>query len=393
MNPLIQTSWIKHPGTLEDAIKDYNEMFNVNYDTGGEFENYYKDISRRMKNRELDLLIVVNMFLTGFDATTLNTLWVDKNLRQHGLIQAFSRTNRILNSVKTYGNIVCFRDLKEEVDKAIALFGDKDAQSIVLLKTFDEYYNGYKEKDKYYPGYKEMINELTTDYPLGQPIIGEAAEKDFIRKFGAILKLRNILTSFDKFEGKEILSERDFQDYQGIYLNLYQKYRRYRDADKEDINDDIVFEIELVKQIEVNIDYILMMVEKYRKSNCKDKSILVDIDKAIGSSMQLRNKRELIEEFIKTVNIDTDVEEDWISFVNDQKEKELDSIIQEERLKPEETRAFINNSFRDGVLKTTGMDIDNILPPMSRFGGKRAKKKQTVIEKLTEFFERYFDLI
>jgi len=378
---------------LEDAIKDYNEMFNVNYDTGGEFENYYKDISRRMKNRELDLLIVVNMFLTGFDATTLNTLWVDKNLRQHGLIQAFSRTNRILNSVKTYGNIVCFRDLKEEVDKAIALFGDKDAQSIVLLKTFDEYYNGYKEKDKYYPGYKEMINELTTDYPLGQPIIGEAAEKDFIRKFGAILKLRNILTSFDKFEGKEILSERDFQDYQGIYLNLYQKYRRYRDADKEDINDDIVFEIELVKQIEVNIDYILMMVEKYRKSNCKDKSILVDIDKAIGSSMQLRNKRELIEEFIKTVNVDTDVEEDWISFVNDQKEKELDSIIQKERLKPEETRAFINNSFRDGVLKTTGMDIDNILPPMSRFGGKRAKKKQTVIEKLTEFFERYFDLI
>jgi len=378
---------------LEDAIKDYNEMFNANYDTGGEFENYYKDISRRMKNRELDLLIVVNMFLTGFDATTLNTLWVDKNLRQHGLIQAFSRTNRILNSVKTYGNIVCFRDLKEEVDKAIALFGDKDAQSIVLLKTFDEYYNGYKEKDKYYPGYKEMINELTTDYPLGQPIIGEAAEKDFIRKFGAILKLRNILTSFDKFEGKEILSERDFQDYQGIYLNLYQKYRRYRDADKEDINDDIVFEIELVKQIEVNIDYILMMVEKYRKSNCKDKSILVDIDKAIGSSMQLRNKRELIEEFIKTVNVDTDVEEDWISFVNAQKEKELDSIIQEERLKPEETRAFINNSFRDGVLKTTGMDIDNILPPMSRFGGKRAKKKQTVIEKLTEFFERYFDLI
>jgi len=378
---------------LEDAIKDYNKMFNVNYDTGGEFENYYKDISRRMKNRELDLLIVVNMFLTGFDATTLNTLWVDKNLRQHGLIQAFSRTNRILNSVKTYGNIVCFRDLKEEVDKAIALFGDKDAQSIVLLKTFDEYYNGYKEKDKYYPGYKEMINELTTDYPLGQPIIGEAAEKDFIRKFGAILKLRNILTSFDKFEGKEILSERDFQDYQGIYLNLYQKYRRYRDADKEDINDDIVFEIELVKQIEVNIDYILMMVEKYRKSNCKDKSILVDIDKVIGSSMQLRNKRELIEEFIKRVNVDTDVEEDWISFVNAQKEKELDSIIQEEGLKPEETRAFINNSFRDGVLKTTGMDIDNILPPMSRFGGKRAKKKQTVIEKLTEFFERYFDLI
>ncbi len=206
------------------------------------------------------------MFLTGFDATTLNTLWVDKNLRQHGLIQAFSRTNRILNSVKTYGNIVCFRDLKEETDKAIALFGNKDAGGIVLLKTYEEYYNGYDDKGEYKPGYAELITTLTTQYPLGQPILGEEAEKDFIRLYGAILRLRNILTSFDDFEGNEILSERDFQDYQSIYIDLYQKYRKGTDGDKETINDDIVFEIELVKQIEVNIDYILMLVAKYQQS-------------------------------------------------------------------------------------------------------------------------------
>jgi type I restriction enzyme R subunit len=245
---------------LDAAIRDYNSTFSTNYDTSSDkFQNYYKDLSLRVKNREIDILIVVNMFLTGFDATTLNTLWVDKNLRQHGLIQAFSRTNRILNSVKTYGNIVCFRDLKEETDKAIALFGNKDAGGIVLLKTFDEYYKGYDEKGEHKPGYAELIATLTTQYPLGQPILGEEAEKDFIRLYGAILRLRNILTSFDDFEGNEILSERDFQDYQSIYIDLYQEYRKGADGDKETINDDIVFEIELVKQIEVNIDYILML--------------------------------------------------------------------------------------------------------------------------------------
>ncbi len=229
---------------LEAAIRDYNSTFSTNYDTSSDkFQNYYKDLSLRVKNREIDILIVVNMFLTGFDATTLNTLWVDKNLRQHGLIQAFSRTNRILNSVKTYGNIVCFRDLKEETDKAIALFGNKDAGGIVLLKTYEEYYNGYDDKGEYKPGYAELIATLTAQYPLGQPIIGEEAEKDFIRLYGAILRLRNILTSFDDFEGNEILSERDFQDYQSIYIDLYQEYRKGADGDKETINDDIILRL------------------------------------------------------------------------------------------------------------------------------------------------------
>jgi type I restriction enzyme R subunit len=379
---------------LEAAIRDYNSTFSTNYDTSSDkFQNYYKDLSLRVKNREIDILIVVNMFLTGFDATTLNTLWVDKNLRQHGLIQAFSRTNRILNSVKTYGNIVCFRDLKEETDKAIALFGNKDAGGIVLLKTYEEYYNGYDDKGEYKPGYAELITTLTTQYPLGQPILGEEAEKDFIRLYGAILRLRNILTSFDDFEGNEILSERDFQDYQSIYIDLYQKYRKGADGDKETINDDIVFEIELVKQIEVNIDYILMLVAKYQKSNCKDKTILTTIDKAINSSIELRSKKELIERFIEQVNVSTKVDEDWRKFLHERKEADISAIIEEEKLKPEETRRFIDNAFRDGMLKTTGTAIDKIMPPVSRFGGGRAAKKQGIIEKLMIFFEKYLGLV
>ncbi|AUG59063.1 type I restriction endonuclease subunit R [Acetivibrio saccincola] len=379
---------------LEAAIRDYNSTFNTNYDTSSDkFQNYYKDLSLRVKNREIDILIVVNMFLTGFDATTLNTLWVDKNLRQHGLIQAFSRTNRILNSVKTYGNIVCFRDLKEETDKAIALFGNKDAGGIVLLKTYEEYYNGYDDKGEYKPGYAELITTLTTQYPLGQPILGEEAEKDFIRLYGAILRLRNILTSFDDFEGNEILSERDFQDYQSIYIDLYQEYRKGTDGDKETINDDIVFEIELVKQIEVNIDYILMLVAKYQQSNCKDKTILTTIDKAINSSIELRSKKELIERFIEQVNVSTKVDEDWRKFLHERKEADITAIIEEEKLKPEETRRFIDNAFRDGMLKTTGTAIDKIMPPVSRFGGGRAAKKQGIIEKLMLFFEKYLGLV
>jgi type I restriction enzyme R subunit len=348
----------------------------------------------RMKRREVDLLVVVNMFLTGFDATTLNTIWVDKNLKQHGLIQAFSRTNRILNSVKTYGNIVCFRDLQQETDEAIALFGDKDAGSIVLLKNYEAYYNGFDENGKHQSGYCELIDELQERFPLGQTIIGEQNQKDFIRLFGAVLRLKNILTAFDNFSGNEILTNRDYQDYQSVYIDLYQEFTKDKSADKEKINDDIIFEIELIRQIEINIDYILMLVAKYHASNCEDKNILVSIDKAIGSSIQLRSKKELIEHFIDTVNASTNVDEDWRRFVHEQKESDLAELINEEKLKQEETKRFIDNSFRDGTLKTTGTDIDKIMPPGSRFGGgNRAAKKQGVIEKLMKFFEKYFGLV
>lgn len=234
---------------LESAIDDYNKTFSTNFDASGKnFSNYYTDISRRMKNREIDLLIVVDMFLTGFDATTLNTLWVDKNLRMHGLIQAFSRTNRILNSIKTYGNIVCFRNLKEKVDEAVGLFGDRDASGVVLLRPYKDYLNGYDDDGKHKDGYVDLINELKDSFPIASNIIGEQNQKDFITLYGKILRLRNILLSFDEFENDDIISERDLQDYQSKYIDLYQTMRSSNDAEKENINDDLVFEVELINQ-------------------------------------------------------------------------------------------------------------------------------------------------
>ena len=380
---------------LDSAIRDYNTAFHTTFDTSADkFQNYYKDLSQRVKNREVDLLIVVNMFLTGFDATTLNTLWVDKNLKMHGLIQAYSRTNRILNSVKTYGNIVCFRDLQQATDDAIALFGDKDASGIVLLRSFDDYYSGYKDENgRYHPGYVDLLEKLEAEFPLGSEICGEQAEKDFIRLFGSILSLRNILSSFDKFEEVQSITKRDLQDYQSLYIDLYDKYRNGRDGEKENINDDIVFEIELIKQIEVNIDYILMLVEKYHDGNCEDKEILSTIRKAVDASIQLRSKKELIEQFISRVNVTSSIQGDWQQYVTEQEENDLTEIISAENLKPEETRKFIENAFRDGAIKTTGTDIDKLMPPVSRFGGgNRAKKKQSVIEKFKVFFDKYFGL-
>ena len=377
---------------LDSAIMDYNLMFHTNYDTSGDkFQNYYKDVSLRMKNKELDILVVVDMFLTGFDATTLNTLWVDKNLRMHGLIQAFSRTNRILNSIKTFGNIVCFRDLQAETDEAIALFGDKDASSVVLLKDFDSYYNGYDDEKGHRKGYTEMVEELEDRFPLGQPIKGEQNQKDFIMLFGSLLRLRNILTAFDEFEGKDLLTERQMQDYQSIYIDLYNEIKP-PEEDPENINEDIVFEMELIRHIEVNIDYILMLVAKYHEGNCEDQEIVGDISRAIQSSLQLRSKKELIENFIAYAKAG-DIYKQWHAYVEQQKEEELTNIITEEKLKPEETRVFIASAMRDGTLRTTGTEIDQIMPPMPRFGGgNRVEKKQGIIARLIAFFEKYFGL-
>ena len=380
---------------LEEAISDYNKKFGTNFDTSSDgFQLYYEDLSKRTKNKEIDILIVVNMFLTGFDATTLNTLWVDKNLRMHGLIQAFSRTNRILNSIKTFGNIICFRDLQNETDEAIALFGNKEAGGIVLLKTYEEYYNGYEDdKGREKEGYSQLIEELQNKFPIDEQIIGEQNKKEFIILFGNILKIKNILSAFDKFAGNEILSEREYQDYQSIYIDLYEEIKKTKNTDKESINDDIIFEIELIKQVEINIDYILMKVAEYYKSNKKDKEILIDIKKAIDSSIELRSKKELIEGFIDRVNSSKNITDDFKKFVREEKEKDLEKVIEEEKLKPEETKKFIDNSLRDGTLKTTGTDIDKLLPPVSRFGGgNRIEKKLGVIEKLKGFFDKYLGL-
>ena len=383
---------------LESAIEDYNEMFKTNYDTSADrFQNYYKDVSLQMKNREIDLLIVVNMFLTGFDATTLNTLWVDKNLRMHGLLQAYSRTNRILNSIKTFGNIVCFRNLEQATNESIALFGDKEAGGIVLLKTFDEYYYGYKDdKDKENPGYKDLVEKLLEDYPIGQRIVGEDAEKKFIRLYGSILKATNILTTFDQFAGMEILSPRDVQDYHSLYIDLYDKYRKRAEGDIVNVNDDIVFEMELIKQVEIGIDYILHLIAQMHGDHGEDKEIRLSIQKAVSSSPDLRNKKELIEDFIDQFTPEKDVNDDWHQFVRQQQKRQLDEMIREENLKPRETYDFVSQSFRNGEIEETGTAIVRILPPMPLFSknrdNDREKKKQRVVEKLKAFFERFFDV-
>jgi type I restriction enzyme R subunit len=372
---------------LEDAIQEFNEMFGSSWDTSSDgFQGYYKDLSLKLKNREIDLVIVVNMFLTGFDATTLNTLFVDKNLRAHGLIQAYSRTNRILNSVKSYGNIVSFRDLEEQTNDAIALFGNKDARGVVILKPYGDYFGDYAEK----------VAELLAAFPLGASIVGEAAQKEFIALFSSILRLQNILTSFDEFAADELLTARQSQDYRSIYLDLYAEFRRDTVADREQIVDDIVFEIELIKQVEINVDYILLLVQKYRdeRGDGDDKEIRAEISRAVDSSPTLRNKKDLIEDFVDSLSVDGEIDEEWTAYIAAKREAELESIIADENLRPEETKVFVDTAFRDGQIRVGGTAITTVLPPVSRFAadGGHGEKKQRVIQKLTIFFERFFGL-
>ena len=379
---------------LDSAINDYNTMYNTDYDTSAEkFPNYYKDISQRMKNREIDLLIVVNMFLTGFDATTLNTLWVDKNLRYHGLLQAFSRTNRILNSVKTAGNIVCFRNLDEATNKALSLFGDEDAHSVAVLRRFEDYMNGYEDSRRgHVRGYKEMVAELTATVRAGDMPQGEDAERTFIRLFGNILRMRNLLECFDQFAANDPLTERDRQDYTSVYIDLRDKYRDRERHDAEVINDDVAFEMELVKQIEAGIDYILFLVRKYHKSHCRDKEIKASIMKTVDASPSLRDKRELIERFVDSLTPESDVEEEWTTYINARKREELDGIIAAENLRADKTRVFMANAFRQGYVAEGGMELDALMPPLDPFdpNARRGEKIEHSVERLKAFFNKYY---
>ena len=381
---------------LEKCIADYNAMFGTSYDTSAEkFQNYYKDVSLRMKNREIDLLIVVNMFLTGFDATTLNTLWVDKNLRMHGLIQAYSRTNRILNSIKNFGNIVCFRNLEPATNAALELFGDKNAGGLVLIKTFDEYYNGYTKDDgSEVPGYRPLVMEVLETFPLDKTILGEKAEKEFIRLWGTILRFRNILQSFDQFKGNEILTDDQFKDYQGIYLDLYEKYRHQSKGEAVNVNDDIVFEIELVKSVEINIDYILFLVAQKNGDSVHDAELVVKIKKSIAATPDLRDKEDLIMHFVQNISAGSDINDEWSMYVHQKLGKELQELIATENLKPEQTLEFLQQSFRDGEIRESGTGIAGILPPMPLFGagGSREAKKKAVTKKLKALFRRFYDL-
>lgn len=376
---------------LESAIRDYNEMFRTNYDTSSDkFQNYYKDISLRMKNREIDLLIVVNMFLTGFDATTLNTLWVDKNLKQHGLVQAFSRTNRILNSIKTFGNIVCFRNLQKRTDDAIALFGDKDAGGICVLKGYKDYYYGDEEQ----PGYIGLIDELQSEYPLCEPqIIGERRRKILSGCSALFYECGTFFPLSTNFRGMTFCPNaicRTIRDDTMIFTTSGGTGARR--TKKKILRMTSYLKSSSSSRWKSTSTIFFCWFKKYHDGHQEDKEILVSIHKALDSSLELRSKKALIETFIAGINDVDDVLLEWREFVIKQKEAELAVIIAEEKLKNDETRKFVERSFHDGIMKTTGTDVDKILPAMTRFDGVRDKKKETVIERLLQFFERFFGI-
>lgn len=386
---------------LENAIRDYNEMFNVSYSLDGDnFQNYYKDVSLRVKNRELDMLIVVGMFLTGFDAKTLNTLWVDKNLKMHGLLQSYSRTNRILNSIKNCGNIVNFRNLEAETDRALALFGDENASGVVLLRPFSDYYNGYDSEDgRHHPGYVEIVNQLlerfepTEAFFLGLPL---EQKKDFIRLFGGFLKMNNLLSIFDEFtEDMKLISPGVVQDFTSIYQELRDEMKGDDPAGgKTNINDDLVFEMELVKQIQVSIEYILALVAQYHESNCTDKKIRVKIAKAVKASPDLRDKVELIQNFIDRMTAsDGDVFDEWDKYVAEQKEAELQTIISTFKLKEEETRKYLAQAESDGYISSIGEALGKVLPSgLNPFTSERGELKAKVFTALEALFNKYINI-
>ena len=383
---------------LEKVIDDYNGYFKTNFSTNGnEFQNYYKDLSLRVKNKEVDLLIVVGMFLTGFDAPTLNTLFVDKNLRYHGLIQAFSRTNRILNKVKTFGNIVCFRDLEKQTQDAIKTFGDENSVNIILEKSYDEYMNGFKDEEsgKITKGYIEICEELINKFPDPTEIELDADKKEFVEIFGELLKAENILRNFDEFENFEkIISDRQMQDMKSVYVDIRENLPKPHDGEpKESLVDfsDVEFQIDLLKTDEINLDYILALILEKSKEHEDVETLKTEVRRVIRSSLGTRAKEELIIKFINSTRISElkntdDILESFYNFARKEKDKEIESLQNEENLR-ENSRRFIEKSISKGYVEYVGDELDRIIPPTSRRRGQREKKKQVVLDKIRKIVE------
>lgn len=363
---------------LSNAIKDYNSHFKSDFSLE-KFDNYYKDISQKLKNKELDLLIVVNMFLTGFDSKTINTLYVDKNLKYHGLLQAFSRTNRILNEQKNCGNVVCFRDLENATNESLKMFGDERASSIVLLENFAFYFEKYSA----------LVDALKQKFELlNFPLKKQKEQKEFIKIFNEILKLENILNLFDEF--KNPLDIRDKQDYQSHYLELYNTLRK--EKEKENINEDLIFEIELIKQNEINVDFILFLLEEYHKDS-KEKT-KESILKTIISNPSLRDKKELIEEFLNEIdhNKNSDYKSLFESFMQRKKEQELQKIIEDENLNENLTKEYLDEAFGLNFFQDKGEGIGRLMPLINPFAPKSEgndEKRQQIIDKLKSFFDKF----
>lgn len=384
---------------LDKVIADYNAYFKTNFSTNGnEFQNYYKDLSFKVKEKQIDLLIVVGMFLTGFDAPTLNTLFVDKNLRYHGLIQAFSRTNRILNKVKTFGNIVCFRDLEKPTRDAIKLFGDENSVNIILERSYEDYINGFKDEEtgKVVKGYVDICNEIINKFPEPTEIILDADKKEFVELFGELLKAENILRNFDEFETfNKIISDRQMQDMKSVYVDIRESIVNSRPCEKNEglqIDfSDVEFQIDLLKTDEINLDYILALILEKSKENDNIENLKAEIRRVIRSSLGTRAKEELIMNFINRTKLselrDTDdILEKFYSFARKEKLEKINGLVEEENLKADSIR-FIEKAINKGYVEYAGDELDRIIPPTSRRQGAREKKKELVLEKIRKIVD------
>lgn len=418
---------------LKSAIDDYNSYFATNYDVDAKsFQNYYRDLAKRVKNKEVDLLIVVGMFLTGFDAPTLNTLFVDKNLRYHGLIQAYSRTNRIYNSTKSFGNIVTFRDLEQDTIDAITLFGKSNTRNVVLEKSYQEYMEGFTDAGVARRGYLDVIAELQERFPDPDVIQTEKDKKDFVKLFGEYLRVENILQNYDEFAALQAFqsldtsdakavetfkekyyltdeafaemqpidmpSERSIQNYRSTYNDIRDWLRRQKDGEekaKSTIDwDDVVFEVDLLKSQEINLDYILELIFEHNKKT-KNKSELIDEIRAIiRSSLGNRAKESLIVDFINQTDLDNIADkagiiESFFQFAQKEQQQEANELISTEGLNIEDAKRYINVSLQRGYASEQGTDLNEALPKMSPLNPQYLTKKQSVFQKISAFVEKF----
>lgn len=420
---------------LTKAINDYNAMFGSNYGIDGkDFQNYYRDLAKRVKNKEVDLVIVVGMFLTGFDAPTLNTLFVDKNLRYHGLMQGFSRTNRIYDSTKTFGNIVTFRDLEKHTIDAITLFGDESTANFVLEKSYKEYLEGFKDiaSGEARKGYVDIVKELNDKFPDTDNIVTEQDKKEFVKLFGEYLRVENILQNYDEFttlrafqtidinsqeaidafkddyfvtdediakmQKMEMPSDRIIQDYKSTYNDIRDWLRRERDGKKSEKSkidwDDVIFEIDLLKSQEINLDYILELVFEHNKKKMDKSSLIDEIRRIIRSSVGNRAKESLIVDFINDTNLDsitdkTEIIKAFFEYAQCKQRQEASELIASEKLNEREAKYYMEVSLRREFASENGTDFNNILPKMSPLNPQYLTKKQTVFQRIVAFIEKF----
>ena len=391
---------------LDKVISDYNDYFKTNFSTNGsEFQNYYKDLSKKVKDKKIDILIVVGMFLTGFDAPTLNTLFVDKNLRYHGLIQAFSRTNRILNKVKTFGNIVCFRDLEKATKNAIKTFGDENSVNVILEKSYNDYMNGFKDEEtgKSVKGYIDLCNEIVKKFPKPVEIEKNQDKKEFAELFGELLKTENILKNFDEFENFEkIISDRQMQDMKSVYVDICEEIRNAGKDDQNNSNEqgidfsDIEFQIDLLKTDEINLDYILELILEKTKEHDDIETLKSEIRRIIRTSLGTRAKENLVINFINKTDLkklknNGEILDAFYKYAKEEKKEKIDELVKDENLK-EDSRRFIEKSINKGFVDYAGSELDSILPPTSRRKGAREVKKQSVLEKIQKMVEIFIGI-